>query len=281
MKTTLFGGLAVSAVLMAAAAGSAGAADLAYKAPPPPPAIYNWTGCYVDGGVGYGMYNQDHYQEDYPGLVAFTQTTTDGGRGWLGRVGAGCDYQVGHFVFGAFGDYDFASISGTNNVPNPLWTGAPGAWSNVPGGGMGAYGNEKETGAWALGARLGYLVTPSLLVYWDAGYTQARFTGVHFFTDQTPPVDTVSWLNPNTYHGWFVGGGDEYQLGFAPGLFWRSEYRFAQYQAADLPCWTAGGVLCTLNGAPGWAEHSRKEVQTATSSLVWRFNWGGPVAARY
>ena len=146
---------------------------------------------------------------------------------------------------------------------------------------MGAYGNEKETGAWAIGARVGYLVTPSLLAYVNAGYTQARFSSVHFFQDTVPPVDTVSWLNAKTYNGWFVGGGDEFQLSFFPGLFWRSEYRFSQYQAADLPCLTVGGALCALAGDTGWAEHSKKEVQTATSSLVWRFNWGGPVAARY
>ena len=239
------------------ASGSALAADLPYKAPPPPAPVYNWTGCYVDAGVGYGMYNQDHYQETWPVVVPFTQTTTDGGRGWLGRVGVGCDYQAGKFVFGAFGDYDFASISGTQNDPF-----------------TGFYGNEKETGAWAVGGRAGYLVTPSLLAYVDAGYTQARFSSIHLYTDTIPPVDTLTYMNANTYHGWFVGGGDEYQLGWFPGLFWRSEYRYAQYQAADLP-WYIGGVPI------GIAEHSKKEVQTATSSLVWRFNWGGPVAARY
>ena len=255
------------------ASGSALAADLPYKAPPPPPPAYNWTGCYIDAGVGYGMYNQDHYQETWPVIVPFTQTTTDGGKGWLGRVGAGCDYQAGRFVFGAFGDYDFASISGTNNVPNPLAF-APGVWVFAPGPGFGAYGNEKETDSWAFGGRAGYLVTPSLLAYVDAGYTQARFSSVHFYTDTIPPADTLTWLPATTYHGWFVGGGDEYQLGWFPGLFWRSEYRYAQYQATDLPALTPAGPA-------GWAEHVKKEVQTATTSLVWRFNWGGPVAARY
>src|SRR5262249_42313719 len=36
------------------------AADMPLKAPAPPPApVYNWTGCYVKGGGGYGMWNQD------------------------------------------------------------------------------------------------------------------------------------------------------------------------------------------------------------------------------
>jgi len=43
--------------------GSATAADLAVKAPPVAVAApaASWTGCYVDGGAGYGLWNQDHY----------------------------------------------------------------------------------------------------------------------------------------------------------------------------------------------------------------------------
>ena len=44
-------------------AGSASAADLRRPAPvksPAPIAVgYNWTGCYVGAGGGYGMWNQD------------------------------------------------------------------------------------------------------------------------------------------------------------------------------------------------------------------------------
>ena len=82
-----------------------------------------------------------------------------GGEGWLGRLGGGCDYQTplfnNRFVIGAFADYDFTDLSGTfrdSNVEN--------------------FGREKESGAWAVGARIGYLVTPSLLAYFDGGYTR-------------------------------------------------------------------------------------------------------------
>ena len=36
--------------------------------------------------------------------------------------------------------------------------------------------NEKESSAWFVGARLGYLVTPSFMSYFDGGYTRTRFT---------------------------------------------------------------------------------------------------------
>jgi outer membrane immunogenic protein len=96
--------------LAIAAAGSAGAADLPYKTPPmvaaaPAP---SWSGCYISGGAGYGMWRQDRYGESDPGHVQLTAESSSGGSGWLGRVGAGCDYQIApSFVIGAFADYDF------------------------------------------------------------------------------------------------------------------------------------------------------------------------------
>src|SRR5262249_4741191 len=102
--------LIATAAVALATVGTAGAADLPVKAPPMVAAapVYTWTGCYVSGGVGYGMWNQDHFGETLPGGLQLTGEITSGGRGWLGRVGVGCDYQVSpQFLIGAFGDFDF------------------------------------------------------------------------------------------------------------------------------------------------------------------------------
>ena len=256
---------------LALTSGSALAADLyrpapVYKAPPPPAPAVSWTGCYIDGGVGYGMWNQDHYTETEPGLAQLTVSSTNGGRGWLGRVGAGCDYQVASsFVIGAFGDYDFMDLTGTNEATFPPGTLAAlgHTWS----------GNEKESGAWAVGGRIGYLVTPSLLTYFDGGYTQARFDQINFFGAAIPSTALTDVLPQRTYHGWFIGGGEEYALGSIipiSGLFWRTEYRYASYQNADVTI-----VDTAIPGPIPFAEHVQKDVQTITSGLVWRFNFGG------
>jgi outer membrane immunogenic protein len=267
MKKLLLSSLAALAVT---AGSSAFAADLRMpvKAPyAPPPPVVSWTGCYIDGGVGYGMWNQDRFGEflpAVPGFGALTSTITSGGRGWLGRVGAGCDYQFGSsWVVGLFGDYDFMDLH-AHDVADLSGIG----------------GAEKESSAWYVGGRLGYLVTPSLLAYFDGGYTETRFdTQTLFLTGIVPPLAAGLFIPAHTYHGWFIGGGTEYSLSnLIPihGLFWRTEYRFAQYDAADLP------FIVTATGLPsGIGEHSTKEVQTVTSGLVWRFNFGGPVAARY
>src|SRR5215471_8538131 len=105
--------LIATAALALATVSTAGAADLPVKAPPaPPPVVYTWTGCYLSGGVGYGMWNQDHFLFDTnPAVGQITAQETAGGRGWLGRFGGGCDYQFNNnFVVGVFGDYDWRDI---------------------------------------------------------------------------------------------------------------------------------------------------------------------------
>ena len=264
MKKSILGVVAIGALI----AGPAMAADMPVKAPPPPPPAASWTGCYIDGGVGYGAYSTDSHSESTATLVPIGAQVTNGGRGWLGRLGGGCDYQLGvgsfrNFVIGAFGDYDFMSLSGTFGDPSGPVT-----------------GSEKETGAWYVGGRLGYLVTPSLLGYVDGGYTRTHFNSISFNGAFAVPVATGLALSANTYNGWFIGGGTEYALNmpWVPirGLFWRTEYRFARYQSADVP------IFVTASGAPfGVSEHLSPYVQTVTSGLVWRFNFGGPIASRY
>ena len=264
--------LTVASTLIAFAVfAPAHAADLppppVFKAPPPP--VYNWTGCYINGGGGYGMWNQDHYAEYGPPISTtfdpVSVTYTNGGRGWLGTIGGGCDYQMPLFnnrvVIGVFGDYDPMSLTGTNESQLPVTT------TNFD-----ISGSETETGAWYVGGRIGYLVTPALLTYFEGGYTQARFGQVNFSSEFLPSVATAYSLPGTTYSGWFLGGGTEYALTWLPiqGLFWRSEYRFASYEAQDVPL-----VVTSTGAQTGLYEHSLKYVQTATTSLVWRFNFGG------
>ena len=259
--------IATTAAVALATVGTAGAADLPVKAPPMVAAapVYTWTGCYVSGGVGYGMYDQENFAHNVPPAPPVATATQDaGGRGWLGRVGVGCDYQFGpSWVVGAFGDYDWRDIKG-----------------NFHDIATGFIGEEKNNAAWHAGVRVGWLPYPNLLTFVSGGWTQARFDAVTL----TDPLGVIpaSLLNFNfgsqTYSGWFIGGGYEYQLPFAPNLTWKTEYRFAEYQAENLAL-----NVCVLSAcAPTLIdENNKKFIQTVTTSLVWRFNFGGPVYARY
>jgi outer membrane immunogenic protein len=239
------------ALAMAAPATAADLRPVAppVKAPPVAPIGYNWTGCYVDGGGGYGLFNQDSFTTDDGG--GSTSKVTNGGRGWFGTVGGGCDVQFGRWVVGAFGNYDFADLKGDVAVP-----------------GLNLVGREKQDSAWAVGGRLGYTLTPTILTYVNGGYTQARFSGIDLFSQSSgAPADQN--IGAHTYSGWFLGSGFEYNLGFMPGLFWKTEYRFAQYNRDTLPILDNGGAP-TANSLA-----SDKTIQTIRSELVWRFNWSG------
>lgn len=250
--------LATAALI--ALGGSAFAADIpppVYKAaPPPPPPVYNWTGCYINGGGGYAVANEDHWAETFPGLVPISGRNTSGARGWLGIVGGGCDYEFpvggfGNWVIGAFGDYSFMDVH--DSMQETIFQ-----------------GDVKQNNAWAVGGRLGYVVTPNLLAYWNGGYTQSHFRQINL---QVLGIGPVVGFNPShTYNGWFVGGGTEYALNFSwlpiSGLFWRTEYRFSSFNKADLPLLVAG------TGAPtGFGVHMQPYEQAVLSELVWRFNW--------
>jgi len=224
--------LAIAVTAVAAFTGSAVAADMPVRAPYIAPVVtaYNWTGCYVGAGGGYGMYNQD-ISADTSG---FFGNLTLGGRGWFGTGQVGCDYQVmPSIVIGAFGDYNFGSITGT----------------------VGSV-DEKLSWSWAAGGRIGWVALPNLLAYVSGGYTEAHFDQID--------IGTHTYIPATTYNGWFLGSGYEYGLGFMPGLFWKTEYRFADYQAQTVP------IVFT-----GFTESfdSHKYVQTIRSELVYRFNW--------
>ena len=214
------------AAMSLALAGTASAADLRRPVPVKAPApvvvaAYSWTGCYVGAGGGYGMYDQE--TQTVTGNVPVGVSNNNGGRGWFGTVQVGCDYQIGsNIVIGAFGDYDWSGIKGNMSVPFFGWV-----------------GEEKLKSSWAAGGRLGWIPWSStqFLVYVSGGYTQARFDGVAFRFQGIPNGITI---NKNTYDGWFIGTGYEYGLGFLPGLFWKTEYRFASYGDERLQAFAAG-----------------------------------------
>src|SRR5205807_3392623 len=109
-------------VATAAFTGSASAADLAArpytKAPAPMAPLYNWTGFYIFGGAGGGIWDASTFTRVTPGGTALSINQTQGGDGWFGTVGAGYDWQVNQtWVVGIFGDGQFGSLKGTIQDP--------------------------------------------------------------------------------------------------------------------------------------------------------------------
>ena len=70
--------LALALAATAAFAGQAIAADLAVKAArpaPPPVQVANWTGCYIAGSVGYGLFDNETSGFDTFGGVTTPKTS--------------------------------------------------------------------------------------------------------------------------------------------------------------------------------------------------------------
>ncbi|GAC1495584.1 MAG: outer membrane beta-barrel protein [Bradyrhizobium sp.] len=227
--------MVVALAALAAFTGSASAADLAArpyaKAAPMAAPMASWTGLYIFGGAGGGIWDADSNVVSYPGLGAVTRDQRLGGHGWFGTVGAGYDVQFGGWVAGIFGDGQFGSLRGSIADPS-----------------IGFEGREKLRTSYAAGARLGYLVAPNVLSYVNAGYSGSEWSGASYSSIFTGVSSVPLFTTPSFRRdGFFVGGGVENSLNFfgitAPGWFMKTEYRSAYYDRIRLPeTFVAGGL---------------------------------------
>jgi outer membrane immunogenic protein len=265
MKMKFIAAIAISIAALASNVAMGADMPVRRSLPPPAPVAASWTGCYIGAGGGYGMANLDHSTTNAAGTVVFDIGHDNSAKGGFGTVGVGCDYQVApNWVIGAFADWDFNDIKGRYSF-------------NCPGGCAGPtgyIGGIKDDWAVYAGARVGYAVLPQLLAFVSAGWTEARFGAVGY-VDASTGVTTTLTRPAQTRNGWFVGTGDEYAVGFFPGLFWKSEYRYAKYERGNAAQLCGGGV-CGVAGTIHSVDSMRATVHTVRSALVWRFNMGGP-----
>lgn len=255
MKRFLLGSVALLALI-----GAANAADLPAPAPAPyvAPAVVpppsTWTGFYVGGAFGYGLWDMNSSVVVPSGTQG---TTNNGGRGWLGQGIAGFDYQFSllnfNLVAGAFADWTGGDLNGTAN-----FTAAPGAGFTT------LTGVEKEKSFWDVGGRIGWLPTPDILSYFAGGYSQAHFDGMTLQPFGGLPMSTAS----QNYKGWFTGGGIETRVQSIPGLFFNTEYRYYGYNSETLPI--AGSAVAL--GTPTSLK-LEPHVQTVMSGIRYKFNW--------
>jgi outer membrane immunogenic protein len=263
----------VALTAVAALTGSASAADMGRpytKAPIAVAPAYNWTGLYIFGGAGGGIWDADTNVNTFPGGVAASRDSRMGGDGWFGTVGLGYDWQFnGPWVAGVFADGQFGSLRGS--IDRPI-------------AGVGAVeGREKLRTSYAAGVRLGYLVAPNVLSYVNGGYSGSEWSGSTFSSLAIAGGPGV-WTTPSFHRdGWFVGGGVENSLNIfgisSPGWFMKTEYRSAFYNRVSLP----ETFTPAFGGGPtGFATTFKPWVQTISTSIVYRFNWGGGgVVAKY
>jgi outer membrane immunogenic protein len=190
MRTKYWSGIGVLASIVAGV-GAAGAADLATKAPvytkaPPPVILSDWAGFYI-GAHGGGGWNSSSFNDIFGNSYSAKPS------GGLGGGHVGYNWQWGQVVAGFEGDFDGASINGTDT--------------------LGVVGVKTDELA-SIRGRLGYSFVPNVLAYGTAGvgFGHTQFT----WLDGLAPNESI-WQT-----GWVAGGGLEYK--FTPNWILRAEY---------------------------------------------------------
>ena len=249
MTRRFIGGFAVLGLLLAAPLGAAQAADMALKAPPPVLApVWTWTGFYIGADVG-GDWARDVVRPAIADGGVFPRDNLITPHNVTGAGTVGYNFQSGVVVYGIEGDLGYLSIRGNSKDllggTEVDFIGSNGFYGDVTG-------------------RVGYTFD-RLLLYTKGGY--AFYNGSVMTTTLIPgfTVGSASFSG-----GWTYGGGLEYKI--TQDWSAKGEYQFFDF----------GTKTATLTSGAGVFPYSnRLTVQTVKIGLNYKFNWGGPVIAKY
>jgi len=189
MKTNLKFAPLAAVLGLFALGGTAFAADVVSEEPPAPAPVAelpvaSWAGPYAGINLGYGF--GGHVKA--PGVDAKT-------KGFIGGVFGGYNWQQDNFVYGAEADLGYNGTKGSDNGLS--------AKSGIEG---------------SLRARLGYAVTPEILLYGTGGLA-AKNQKID---------DSVTGVNDSkAMLGWTAGAGTDIKI--TDNVFGRVEYRYTDY----------------------------------------------------
>ncbi len=237
--------LAFSAAVLASTASVA--ADLPArtytKAPVYAPApIFNWTGIYVGAHIGAAFGGDNGYATTLPGLTGSNREAA-----FLGGGQLGADYQFApNWLVGIEGQ--ISGLSGSDRT-----------FSN----GIDSFRDRSDWLA-SITGRLGYTWGPGL-IYAKGGVAFRDDNGLAATAGFLPAVASREST------GYTVGGGLEYM--FAPAWSAKVEYQYYNFDTTNVAFTTAGPVARALS--------YKDDLHTVKVGVNYRFNWGGPVVAKY
>lgn len=258
--------LLATTAIVAFAATSANAADMAVKArplPPPPPACAQFGGFYLGANVGYGYYNYDYHDrgnlvqtidDDLPTHARLTRDN------WNGGVQIGYNWQWNCAVFGFEADWSWTNLRASDT------------FTDGDGGTEDAITVESRL-RWfgTVRAKTGVVVGNTML-YVTGGLAYARFDRtLTVFEDA--PATAVSFSSDRTRWGWTAGVGSEWA--FSSNWSLKSEFLYMRFVSGDT---TVTGV--TVNGVnfgvPGrtYAFTNQDEAWITRIGLNYRFGPG-------
>jgi outer membrane immunogenic protein len=214
--------ISVAAALAAVAVSPAFAADMRVKAPPPIVEVWNWTGFYIGGNVGYSWGRSDtdvvYYNTVTGAIIAPPPGSIFGGTfnmdGAIAGGQAGYNFQTNNWVWGVEGDLQWSDEKGSARflcsatlIGGPCLPGL----TFLPPGATGTSLLLDQHLEWfgTLRLRGGILVNPKTLLYATGGLaygsikTNAALAGV---TNGGVAITSVG-SSTDTRVGWTVGAG--------------------------------------------------------------------------
>jgi len=286
--------------ILALAGTPAFAADMPLKAPPPPAPVDTWTGFYVGGQLGGEWLSANWSAQCFGGSCPGAPPPPDAEvfapdgsspRGinpssFRGGLYAGFNWQVQPtWVVGV--EADVAWSNGTSSVSGLVGCSVI-PQSCVPGHTTTTLGNDStsiQTGTdGSIRGRLGFLATPTLLLYGTGGVTWEGVSATEncgstlFGAGGAWCLALRNETNSTTLTGWTVGGGAEWK--FAANWVARVEYRYSDYgnwQTSFFGNSPATGqpINVDFNSAS-----IRIRTSVATVGLSYNFNWAGPLVMK-
>ena len=275
MKRTILVSLGLVGLFSLPAAAADLPARMPTKAPMMAPVAYNWSGCYIGGNAG-GKWASTTDSVNIGATAGTPSTTVNFDRStattFVGGGQIGCNYQAAgsSWVFGVEGDADWHRWSTSRTLGT---TAAPFVAGDI-------FDVRSDWQASARG-RIGYAFDRTLFyVTGGAAFTNVK-VGSNFIPIGIFPATVAT--DSKTLFGATVGGGFEYA--FMNNWSFGVEGRYTWYgtqtfNAGSVAAFSPGGVPPTFLFAPG-TQSIRLDTFEATARLNYKFDWGGPVVARY
>jgi outer membrane immunogenic protein len=289
MRASSIKAIAVSAFAAVAATSAASAADMApryTKAPAAVVEVWNWTGFYVGGNVGYswGRGSSDvSYFNSVTGAAIVPPAGSIVGAGYdmNGAIAGGqigYNWQNGNWVFGLEADAQWSDEKGSanyrcaaTNVGGPCLPGL----TFLPAGATGTGLTLNQHLEWfgTVRGRVGILATPKVLFYGTGGlaYGSIKTTGALAGFNGAGAVASIGSTS-DVRLGWTVGAGVE-------GKINRNWSAKLEYLYMDFDTFRAGTFTLAPAALVSANVDSRFRDHVLRAGLNYTF--GGPVVAKY
>ncbi len=263
-----------------------GLGSSAFAAPPAP--TMNWTGFYIggNGGYGWGDRDVDYSPNDPASAIGFSTANfkppavSFNSASAIGGIQLGYNWQFNPaWLVGIEADFDWANMKGS-------------ASSGGLAGGVSPFAatvDERIKWFGTVRGRLGYLPSPSLLVFMTGGFAYAKVErsgryvnndpaigfgavlGGFGFTCPTGGATCFTGSSSDVATGWTLGGGVEY-------AFWQNFTVKAEYLYVDLDSGAVTERAQVLGVAPPGtqlssinANFSRTIFNVVRLGVNWRF----------